>query len=478
MTYTDYPDLWLSIAGERSGSSSRIEVRNPANGEVIGHCPVVTPEMLDRAVEAAHRAMGEWQDYGPQKRSDIIRRAAAHLRADKSAIAALMAFEQGKPLVEALAEVDRAAEIIEWDAEEGRRLYGRVIAGPAGQRRVIHRMPLGVVAGFSPWNAPLGSPARKISGPLAAGCGVVLKAAEEAPACAMRLLDAFEAAGVPKGLVNLVFGAPEQSSAHLIRHPLIRAITFTGSVPVGKTLAALCGAQMKPAVMELGGHAPVIIAEDADLALAARGLIATKSKNAGQICTSPTRVFIAKSKMAEFTAALIAEGGKLKVGAGLDPAVTMGPLATQRRLEAVTALVDEACTQGAKRIDLAPAPHGTGGYFMPLILLCDVPGSAKIMREEPFGPVILLNPVDSLEAAIEQANALPYGLAAYAFSRSDATLERLSDRLACGNLGLNCFLASTADSPLGGVKDSGMGREGGAEGVVSYSYVKNVVKAY
>jgi len=387
--------------------------------------------------------------------------------------AVTMTLEQGKPIAQSRLEVLRAADIIEWDANEGRRTYGRVIPAEPGMRHIVLRQPIGPVAAFSPWNFPVSSPARKVGGALAAGCSIILKASEETPGGAVQLARAFVDAGVPPGVLNLVFGKPAAISEYLIPQPAIRLVTFTGSIAVGKHLAAMAGQHMKPAIMELGGHAPVIVCEDADPVAAAAASVAGKSRNAGQVCVSPTRWFVHERVYRQFLDAFVEKAAQVKLGNGLDPATEMGPLANERRLDAMIDFVRDAKSRGAKVLT-GGSRVGNRGYYFPLTILAEVPEDARAMREEPFGPLALVNPVKSIEEAMEKANALPYGLAAYAFTQSARNADLLSENIEAGNLSINHFVASVAETPFGGVKESGYGREGGTEGLSYYTVVKNV----
>ncbi len=388
-------------------------------------------------------------------------------------MALAMTLEQGKPLAQARAEILRGCDILTWDAEEGRRLYGRIIPSEPGMRHSVLRQPIGGVAAFSPWNFPMSSPARKIGGALAAGCAIILKASEETPAAALLMARAFAEAGLPAGVLNLVFGDPAAISSHLIPHPSVRLVTFTGSVPVGKHLSALAGAHMKPAIMELGGHAPVILCDDIDPVASGHASAVAKSHNSGQVCVSPTRFFVADALYDRFAAAFAERAASIRIGDGRDEASEMGPLANERRLAAMETLVADATAKGA-RVIAGGARLGNRGYFYPLTVLADVPDEARAMREEPFGPLALLSRVRSLDEAIGKANALPYGLAAYAFTHSAANVDRLVEGVEAGNLSINHFVASRAETPFGGVKESGFGREGGIEGLQAYTVVKNV----
>jgi succinate-semialdehyde dehydrogenase/glutarate-semialdehyde dehydrogenase len=388
-------------------------------------------------------------------------------------MAVVMTLEQGKPIAQSRLEVQRASDIIEWDAQEGRRAYGRIIPSEPGMRHTVLRQPIGPVAAFSPWNFPVSSPSRKVGGALSAGCSIILKASEETPGGAYQLARCFVDAGLPPGVLNLLYGNPATISEYLIPHPSIRLVTFTGSIPVGKRLAAMAGQHMKPAIMELGGHAPVIVCDDVDPEAAAAAAVLGKTRNAGQVCVSPTRWFVAEKIHEPFAKAFAEKALNLKIGNGIDPANQMGPLANHRRIEAMTELVADAKAKGAKVLS-GGARLANRGYYFPLTVLSDLPDNARAMREEPFGPLALVNPVKNLDEAISKANSLPYGLAAYAFTNSARNVDRLSEEIEAGNLSINHYVASIAETPFGGVKESGYGREGGVEGLQGYTVVKNV----
>jgi succinate-semialdehyde dehydrogenase/glutarate-semialdehyde dehydrogenase len=388
-------------------------------------------------------------------------------------MAVAMTLEQGKPIKQSRLEIQRGCDIIEWDATEGRRVYGRIIPSEKGMRRTVLRQPVGVVAAFTPWNFPVTSPCRKIGGALSAGCAIILKASEETPGGAVQIARAFQDAGLPAGVLNLVFGEPAEISDYLIPHPTVRLVTFTGSVPVGKHLAAMAGRHMKPAIMELGGHSPVIVCDDVDPVRAAATAVAGKSRNAGQVCTAPTRFFVEEKIYSSFADAFAAKAKAIKVGNGLEPGIELGALANHRRIEAMEMFVADAKAKGA-RVLAGGERIGNRGCFFPLTVLADVPETAHCMREEPFGPLALINPVCDLDEAIERANALPFGLAGYAFTGSADKAARIADTLEVGNLSINHCVASIAETPFGGVKDSGYGREGGTEGLDEYTVVKCV----
>lgn len=473
---TNYPEIKLFMAGTWRDGQPGVPVINPADESVLGTIPNATHRDLDDALAAAEAGLRVWRSTAPNARAQVILRAADLLRQRMEEIATTMTLEQGKPLKQSRLEVLRACEIIEWDAQEGRRTYGRVIPTGPGLQQIVIREPIGVVAAFSPWNFPVSSPARKVAGALSAGCSIILKASEETPAGALQLVQAFADAGLPSGVLNLVFGNPAEVSEHLIASPAVRLVTFTGSVPVGKHLSALAGRHMKPAVMELGGHAPVIICGDADPEASAAASVMAKSRNAGQVCVAPTRFFVHERNYDRFVAASAQAAAALKVGPGLDPDSDLGPLANRRRVEVMEALVADAVACKA-RLRAGGSRPGNRGYYYPLTVLADVPDEARAMREEPFGPLMLISPVRTMAEALSRANALPFELAAYAFTESADNVAALSSGLECGNLSINHFVASTAETPFGGVKDSGYGREGGTEGLASYTTVKLVSHA-
>ncbi|AUC95795.1 NAD-dependent succinate-semialdehyde dehydrogenase [Bradyrhizobium sp. SK17] len=469
---TTYPEIELYIDGHWKRADGA-PIINPADESILGTVPTATRADLDHALDAAERGFAVWRKTAPAKRAQVILKAAALIRARVDEMAVAMTLEQGKPIEQAKLEILRGCDIIEWDATEGQRLYGRVIPSEPGMRHTVLRQPIGPVAAFSPWNFPMSSPARKVAGALSSGCSIILKASEETPAGAVQLVRAFHDAGLPPGVLNLVFGNPAEISEYLIPQSRIRLVTFTGSIPVGKHLAEMAGRHMKPAIMELGGHAPVIVCDDVDPVATAATSVAGKSRNAGQVCVAPTRFFVQEQIYQQFATSFAEKAAALKVGNGLDPANQMGPLANSRRIEAMETLVADATARGA-RVLAGGHRIGNRGYYFPLTVIADLPDDARAMNEEPFGPLALVNPVKTLDEAIEKANALPFGLAAYAFTRSASNAERLADGVEAGNLSINHFVASVAETPFGGVKDSGYGREGGTEGLQCYTVAKNV----
>ena len=468
-----YPDLQLYIGGKWRKTAESLPVLNPADEREIGRVPVATRSDLDAALAAAADGFKVWSGTSPAKRAEVMLKAAALLRERIEDIAYAITLENGKPIAQARAEVIRGCEFFEWDAGEGLRTYGQVIPSAPGIRYMVLHQPIGMVAAFSPWNFPMSQPARKIGGAIAAGCSIILKAAEETPAGVIHIARAFHDAGLPPGVLNLVFGVPSDISGYLIPQEQTRLIAFTGSTAVGKRLTEIAARHMKPVLMELGGHAPVIVCDDVDPVATGAISALRKARNAGQVCTSPTRFYVQESLFAAFTKAFVERALTVKVGNGFEPATQMGPLANHRRIDALQALVADARTKGA-RVLAGGERLGGPGYFFPVTVLAELPDDARAMREEPFGPLALINPVSSLEEAIEKANGLPFGLAAYAFTNSARNVDRLIEGVEVGNLSINTLEASVAETPFGGVKDSGYGREGGAEGLSHYTIVKNV----
>ena len=446
---------------------------NPADEKVLGHLPLASRSHLDDAIDAATKGFSVWRRTSAAKRAEIMLRATKLIRERVEIISTIATLEQGKPIQQSRLETLRACDIIDWDAMEGRRQYGRVIPSEPDMRNTVIREPIGVVAAFSPWNFPINAPSRKIAGALASGCSVILKASEETPGSAYLLAKAFQDAGLPPGVLNLVFGDPAEISNHLIRQQAVRLITLTGSIPVGRQLASLAGQHMKPAIMELGGHSPVVVCADADPVAAAAICVAGKTRNAGQVCVAPTRFFVEAPIYDKFVAEFSRLAQGVTLGNGLDEKSVMGPLANARRCEAMREFVADLHGKGATLTAGGKRQRGTGYYF-PLTVFSDVPDDAKAMQDEPFGPLALIARVDDLSQAISKANSLPYGLAAYAFTESASNVARLSAELECGNLSINHTTASFAETPFGGVKDSGYGREGGIEGLQCYTVAKHI----
>ncbi|HEY0290194.1 MAG TPA: NAD-dependent succinate-semialdehyde dehydrogenase [Pseudomonas sp.] len=473
-----YPDVQLFIDGQwRASDDGRtIPVLNPATGETLGSVAHADVTDLDQALAAAERGFEIWRSTPAYDRYKIMQKAANLMRERADTIARILTQEQGKPLVEARTEVMSAADIIDWLAEEGRRTYGRLVPSrnPLVEQKVI-KEPVGPVAAFTPWNFPINQVVRKLSSALAAGCSIIIKAPEETPASPAELIRAFADAGIPAGVIGLVYGVPAQISSYLIAHPIIKKVTFTGSTPVGKQLAALAGSHMKRATMELGGHAPALVFDDADIELAARVLAGAKFRNAGQVCVSPTRILVQRGVFEAFAEKFVGLTREIKVGNGLEQGTTMGPVANDRRIPALTALVKDAVHAGATLHAGGEAIEGPGYFFAPTVL-SGLTTEMRIMNEEPFGPVALLVPFDTVEDAVKESNRVPFGLASYAFTTSMKTAQILSNRIEAGMLSINHLGIGLPEVPFGGIKDSGYGSEGGTEAIEAYLNTKLVTQ--
>lgn len=469
-----YRDVKLFINGTwRDGSDGKtIAVQDPATGETIGKIAHATRADLEESVEAAATSFQSWKKSSPFDRSKLMRRAADLLRERVDLIAELMTREQGKPLTEAKGEILAAADTIDWFAEEARRTYGQII--PARHPNVLQmavKMPVGPVAAFTPWNFPINQVVRKLSAAIAAGCTIIVKAPEETPASPAELIRAFADAGIPAGVINLVYGVPSEISEYLIAHPAIRKISFTGSTPIGKQLAALAGQHMKLATMELGGHAPAIIFDDADLDKAVHLLGTSKFRNAGQVCVSPTRFLVQERVYDQVVDRFTDLAKSLRVGNGMDENTQMGPLANERRIPALEALINDAVEQGAELKTGGRRIGNKGNFFEPTVL-SNVPVHARIMNEEPFGPVAAFASFKTTDDVITEANRLPFGLASYAFTRSTETAQRLAAEIEAGMTTINHLGLALPEVPFGGIKDSGYGTEGGSEAINAYLVTK------
>ncbi|MFS2180312.1 NAD-dependent succinate-semialdehyde dehydrogenase [Rhizobium pisi] len=473
-----YPDTQLYINGLwRGGSNAHLSIVNPASGEVIGRVSNAGGNDLDEALSAAAAGFERWRQVSAFDRAKLMRLAAEILRGRTAEISRLMTLEQGKPLAESKAETMGAADIIDWFAEEARRAYGRLIPPRATNvRQMVVKEPVGPVAAFSPWNFPLNQAVRKVSAALAAGCSIILKGPEETPASCAELVRAFADAGLPAGVLNLVFGIPADISGHLIPHPVIRKISFTGSTAVGKHLASLAGAHMKRVTMELGGHAPALVFDDADIDLAVRILAAAKFRNAGQICVAPTRFLIQERVFEKFLDGFVKAAEAVTVGDGLSDGITMGPLANPRRVEAMEALTADAVMRGAKIATGGKRIGNLGNFFQPTVLV-DVPRDARVLNEEPFGPMAIVSAFSDYGSAVAEANRLPYGLAAYAYTTSAKTSADLARDIESGMLSINHHGLALPELPFGGMKESGYGSEGGSEAMEAYFNTKLVTEA-
>ena len=474
-----YPAVQLFIDGAwgPSAAGKTLDVLNPATGEVVGTVAHAEIPDLDRALAAAEKGFAVWRRMSAYERSKIMRKAAEILRTRIDAIAEIMTLEQGKPIGEAKVETGFSADIIEWFAEESRRAYGRIVPSRAeGITQMVIKEPVGPVAAFTPWNFPINQANRKICGALAAGCSIIVKGPEETPGSLAAYVQCWADAGVPAGVINLVYGVPAQVSEYLIPHPIIRKISFTGSTPVGKHLAALAGAHMKRVTMELGGHAPAMIFDDADLDSAATILSANKFRNAGQVCVAPTRFLVQNAVHDSFVDKFVAKAEALKVGPGLEAGITMGPLANGRRVPAMEGLIADAVQKGATIATGGKRIGNVGNFFEPTVLT-GVTADMRVMNEEPFGPLALVARFDTFDDVIAEANRLDYGLAAYAYTSSHRTATLLGSRVEVGMLSINHHGIALPEVPFSGVKDSGYGSEGGLEAIEAYLNTKLVTQA-
>jgi succinate-semialdehyde dehydrogenase / glutarate-semialdehyde dehydrogenase len=474
MTHAYAADLGLYVDGEWHGAQGRDtrDVINPATGETLAALPLATPADIDAALASAAKGFALWRATNVDARAVVLHKTADLIRARAEAIATLLTMEQGKPLAEARGEVLSSAGVFDFFAEEAKRSYGRVLVRPTGQRSIVIKQPVGPVAALSPWNFPVSLMAKKLAGALAAGCSIISKPAEETPGCTTAIMRCVIDAGLPKGVAQLLFGVPDMVSRQLIGSPIIRKLSFTGSVPVGKHLLKLAADGVKRTTMELGGHAPVIVFDDCDLEKTLDLAAMQKFRNAGQVCVSPTRFYVQQGIYDRFVEGFAARTRKIAVGNGLDAATVMGPLANPRRPIAVGALVEDARAKGARI--LTGGEPGQGGYFYAPTVIADVPLEADIMTDEPFGPVALIRPFATFDEAIEQANRLPFGLAAYAFTENGRQANLVGDALESGMVGINSFVIAGPDAPFGGVKESGFGSEGGPEGLDSYYVTKAI----
>jgi succinate-semialdehyde dehydrogenase/glutarate-semialdehyde dehydrogenase len=474
-----YANLELYIDGQWLNGDGRAgeDVINPATEKPLARLPHASTADLDRALEAAKKGFAVWRAVSPYERAKVMRKAADLMRERHETIAKILVQEEGKAYPEARAEVRTSADIIDWYAEEGRRAYGRIVPGSfKGIRQIVVQEPVGIVAAFTPWNFPALTPARKIGGALAAGCSLILKASEETPGTCVEMVRCFADAGLPPGVLNLVFGVPANISEHVIANDDVRKISFTGSIPVGKHLAALAAKSMKRATMELGGHSPVVVFADADPEKSADTIAAYKYRNAGQVCISPTRFYVQEPIYDRFLARFTDYAKSLKLGDGLEKGVGMGPLANARRIDAMDSFVNDAKARGGK-IATGGQRRGNQGYFYEPTVITDVPDDSKIMTQEPFGPLAPVVTFKTFDEVVERANSLPYGLAAYAFTGSAQTANMIGDALQSGMVGVNSINVSTPETPFGGIKESGYGSEGGLEGLQAYLNTKFISQA-
>jgi succinate-semialdehyde dehydrogenase/glutarate-semialdehyde dehydrogenase len=468
-----YAELGLFIDGKWHNGQGRKgeDVINPATEKPLAQLPHASKADLDQALEAAKKGFAQWRATSAFDRAKIMRKAAELMRERYDAISKIMVQEQGKVYPEARAEVLTSCEILEWYAEEGRRSYGRIVPGRGRVRQLVVHEPVGVVAAFTPWNFPVLTPARKIGGALAAGCSLILKASEETPGACVEMVRCFADAGLPAGVLNLVFGVPAEVSEHLLAKDAVRKISFTGSIPVGKHLAGLAAKGMKRTTMELGGHSPVVVFADADPEKAADTIAAFKYRNAGQVCISPTRFYVQEDVYGRFLKRFTEYANGIKLGDGLEKGVTMGPMANARRIDTMDSFVADAKARGGKVVT-GGKRRGNQGFFYEPTVVTDVPDDSKIMTQEPFGPVAPIVTFKTFDEVVARANSLPFGLAAYAFTTSNTTAAAIGDAIESGMVGVNSVAVSTPETPFGGVKESGHGSEGGIEGLGAYLNTK------
>jgi len=472
---TSYPALHMIIDGEavRGGARRTQTIVNPATGEALGELPLADPADLDRALATAQKGFQRWRNSTPHERAAVLTGAARLLMERQEDLARIATMEQGKTLAETRIEVMMVAGLFNFYAGEVFRIYGRTLVRPVGMRSTVTYEPVGPVAAFSPWNFPLGNPGRKLGAPIAAGCSVIMKSAEETPASALGVLQCLLDAGLPQEVAQAVFGVPDEVSRYLLASPVIRKLSFTGSTVVGKHLAKLAADDLKRTTMELGGHGPVLVFDDVDVDRVLDTMVPHKYRNAGQVCVSPTRFIVQEDVYERFRDGFAARAKSVKVGNGLEDGVQMGPMANPRRPDAMERLIGDAVKAGGQLL-AGGERLGNQGFFYAPSVLSEVPLDAEIMNEEPFGPVALINPYRSADDMIAEANRLPYGLAAYSWTNDSKMQRRIANEVETGMLGINSVAIGGADTPFGGVKWSGHGHEDGSEGVYACLVAKAV----
>lgn len=470
------PDL-LYIDGQwTTGHGPAVEVTDPSDETVIATIAAATSQDVERALEAAQRGFESWRATDVWTRSAALRRVAEVIRERAEELAAVMTQEQGKPLAESVGEIKASADQFDWFADEARRIYGRTIDGHSRDVRLYAlRQPVGPVAAITAWNFPALLPARKMAAAMAAGCSITVKPAREAPRTALGLAQACHEAGIPAGVVNVVIGDAAAITDQLISSPVIRKVSLTGSVPVGKEVLRRCAERIVPATLELGGHAPVLVFADADLDRAARLCVTAKFRNSGQVCISPSRFYVQEPAVAEFTERVAALASALRVGPGTDPGTDVGPLTSERRRSATEALVADAVGKGATVAAGGRRPEGfDAGYFYEPTVLTGASQDMDVMRVEPFGPILPIAPFADAAEGVRMANSTSFGLAGYLFTERTATAVTVAEELEVGMVGINNMVIATAEAPFGGIKESGFGREGGVEGMDPYLVTKYV----
>ena len=467
----------MFVGGEwTAGAGATMDVINPATGETVATVPAAALADVDAAIAAADAGFRQWRSLDAWNRSATLRKMAAWIAEHRDQIAMTITEEQGKPLDQAAGEVSATIDQFDWYADEARRIYGRTVPGHSNDHRImVIRQPIGPVAAFAPSNFPALLPARKVAAALAAGCSVVLKPAETTPRTGYWLAAAAEHAGLPAGALNVITGDPAMISERLVTSPVIRKISITGSVAVGKHVLALAAQHVKPVSLELGGHAPVLVLDDADVDTVAEVTAVGKFRNAGQVCIAASRFLVDESIADQFVKTFVARAERLIVGDGRRPGVDMGPLESQRHVDATTALVADAVGRGASVAHGGGTPAGFDrGYWFEPTVLCGVDDEMDVMRIEPFGPIAPISPFSDLDDAIARANSTPYGLAGFVFTRDLRRAFEVSEALDVGMVGVNKLTVATAEAPFGGIKESGSGREGGLEGIDAYTTVKYI----
>ena len=450
------------------------EVINPANDAVVALVCRASESDLEHALEAASRGFRAWSKTSPWERSKILTRCARLIEERTAALAKVMTLEQGKPLAESINELDRTVDVFDWCAAEAIRAYGRLLPQrQRGYRQTTIQEPIGPVVGFSPWNFPAVMFGRKIAAALGAGCSIIVKPSEEAPGIAEGVVRACQDAGVPNGALNMIFGNSAMISDHLIRSPITTKVSLTGSVAVGKQLSKLAGEYLKPVTMELGGHAPVLVFGDVDVEKAADMTAAFKYRNAGQVCLGVSRIYVHDSIYQQFLSRFTDRVNALRVGDGMEDGTTMGPMANARGLQHMEQIMSDVRARGGKTV-VGGERQGDQGHFFKPTIITELPHDSKLMTDEPFGPIAPIVPFSTYDEAVSYANGLDLGLAAYAFTRSLDIATNVADDLKAGWIGVNNFSPALAEAPFGGVKDSGIGYEGGPEGFNSYCKTKFV----
>ena len=460
----------------RPGSESASAMINPATEIALGEMKPAGAAQVTEAIAAAYEARASMRALTAWNRSALLRRAATLINERAEALGRLVALETGKPVRQAVGEAKASAESVDWFADEARRVFGMSYESRVkGDRYLVHMEPLGVVAAFVPWNFPLLLLARKMAPALAAGNTLVIRPSSEAAGATMALIKCFEDAGFPKGAINLVVGRPVEVTPTIMNDPRVAKVSFTGSVPIGRQIVEQSAITLKRVSMELGGHAPVIVHADADIDAFAAMAAPAKFRNAGQVCASPTRFYVHESIAKEVEEKLVAATRALRVGSPLDDATDLGPLTTRRRRDAIEQMVDNAVSGGARVLSGGVRPRGMErGYFYEPTWLTQLQPDAAVLNEEPFGPLGTLTTFSTLDEVVTEANRLPFALAAYVFTRSLAKTHATVDRLEAGVIGVNTFVAATAETPFGGSKDSGYGREGGPHAIRDYLDTKFV----